>query len=195
MHYIDAIDWGTYSTFHDLRPGWPDPLTRLVQGGSLLGSYLVLGVVLLAAAAWLLTTGRWRTAGLLAGMVVGSAALVEALKLIFARERTSDWRSSWLAAGGPLLGGTQHSFPSGHAFVSVVTYGMLAVVLARGLGRLTQQLAVYALAIIVVLAIGACQLFLGAELLSDVLAGWAGGAALVLVGSQLAPPPAQTQQG
>ena len=73
-----------------------------------------------------------------------------------------------------------YSFPSGHAMTGAAVYGMIGVVLAREYPRFRRQLAV-AVPILVIL-IGVSRIFLGVHWPTDVLAGWAAGTALLLVG-------------
>jgi undecaprenyl-diphosphatase len=187
---MEGVDWGTYYTFQKMRAEAP-PLADLLRGVSLMGSYAGVGLMLLVAVACLLATQRSRIALFLLGMVIGSTVLAEVLKLVIASDRPPDWEGS----GGVLFAGTTHSFPSSHALVSAVTYGTLAVLLARGTPSWIVRGALIAAALLVVLLIGTSQLFLGADWLSDVLAGWAGAAALLLAAGQLAPPPANLPRG
>ena len=73
-----------------------------------------------------------------------------------------------------------YSFPSGHAMTGAAVYGMIGVVLAREHPRLqwTSAIAVPAL----VLLIGVSRIYLGVHWPTDVLAGWAAGMTLMLVG-------------
>jgi len=73
-----------------------------------------------------------------------------------------------------------YSFPSGHAMTGAAVYGMIGVVLAREYPRFRRPLAV-AVPTLVIL-IGVSRIFLGVHWPTDVLAGWAAGMALMLVG-------------
>jgi undecaprenyl-diphosphatase len=77
----------------------------------------------------------------------------------------------------PLATASSFSFPSGHALVSLAVYGSLALVVARHAGSRRVAAAVLAAAGIWILAIGFSRLYLGVHFLSDVLAGYAAGAA------------------
>ncbi|MGQ4819044.1 phosphatase PAP2 family protein, partial [Enterococcus faecium] len=63
------------------------------------------------------------------------------------------------------------SFPSGHAMVAVVTYGMLAL-LALPAVRSRARRWVLAGTLLIVLAVGFTRLALGVHFVTDVLAGW-----------------------
>jgi len=68
------------------------------------------------------------------------------------------------------------SFPSGHAMVSLIAYGMLAYVLILlGPRNRRTQLAIVGCATLLVLAIGVSRLYLGAHYFSDVVGGYAAG--------------------
>jgi membrane-associated phospholipid phosphatase len=68
------------------------------------------------------------------------------------------------------------SFPSGHAMVSLVAYGMLGYLLILlGARNRRAQVAIVACAALLVLAIGFSRLYLGAHYFSDVVGGFAAG--------------------
>jgi len=68
------------------------------------------------------------------------------------------------------------SFPSGHAMVSLIAYGMLTYVLIiLGPRSRRVQLAIAGCATLLVLAIGLSRLYLGAHYFSDVVGGYAAG--------------------
>ena len=68
------------------------------------------------------------------------------------------------------------SFPSGHAMVSLIAYGMLAYLLILlGPRNRRAQFAIVAGVTLLVLAIGFSRLYLGAHYFSDVVGGYAAG--------------------
>ncbi len=69
------------------------------------------------------------------------------------------------------------SFPSGHATMSTVCYLTLAIVIARLTDNTRIRVYVVAVAILVSIAVGLSRVYLGVHWPSDVLAGWALGAA------------------
>ena len=137
-----------------------------------LGDALTLTALCGAVALWLWTRRR---RALVIGWVVavaGNAALNLALKAAFMRVRPVHDASLATAAG--------YSFPSGHSSGSVVAWGMLAYVLARRLQprwHLPCALAAAALAF----TVGCSRIFLRVHFASDVLAGFASGAAWLAV--------------
>jgi membrane-associated phospholipid phosphatase len=165
---MEGVDWGTWYQFHDLRPRLP-LLSAVLDGARWLDSYPVLGLLLLAALAWLGMGRHWRPALVLVGLVLAGIALTGLVQLIVPRERPPDWDHSGLIRG---------SFPSGRALLAVLLYGTLALLLAQRLW--TWRALPFALAAFLVLLAGTSQLYWGGHFLSDVLAGWAAGLALLL---------------
>lgn len=79
----------------------------------------------------------------------------------------------------PILG--SDSFPSGHAIMAVVFYGLIAYLINRSIGSKFKRRIVTAVAIVLVFLIGFSRVYLGVHWLSDVVAGWAlGGVVLSL---------------
>lgn len=70
-----------------------------------------------------------------------------------------------------------YSFPSGHAMLSVLLFGFGAVLLASGHRRPAVQAGVVLLGAAVTLAVGISRIYLGAHWPSDVVGGFAAGAA------------------
>ncbi len=129
------------------------------------GAYLV---VVLGVAALLVHRGRPRSAGFAVVTVAGSAVLNAVVKGLVDRARP--------VLPDPVAHASYASFPSGHAQSSVVTTGVLLVVLWPGLRGGVRAAAVGA-AVLWVLLVGFARVGLGVHYLSDVLAGWVLGAA------------------
>jgi len=70
-----------------------------------------------------------------------------------------------------LLPAENYSFPSGHAFVGTVFYGLLAGILAQLYCH--RRVEAIALAVLTVLLVGFSRVYLGYHYPSDVLGGWA----------------------
>ncbi|MGH9886563.1 MAG: phosphatase PAP2 family protein [bacterium] len=130
---------------------------------SLLGEQL-LWPVLVAAGIVLARRRDWRRFALFAVASGGGALLNVALKLSFQRARpmfaTEFSLRSW-------------SFPSGHAMVSLICYGLLAWWLASE--HPSQKHWIYGAAALLVVAIGFARVYLGVHYVSDVFAGYCAG--------------------
>lgn len=142
-------------------------LTDVFRTVTLLGNAVTLLGVSLAAVAALLWLRAISDVVLMALAPIGAEILTVAMKFGFERERPffSD----------PLASERTYSFPSGHASVSMATYGALAFVIARRLRGWWPRVVLLSAALVLVLAIGFSRLYLGVHYLSDVLAGLTAG--------------------
>lgn len=115
---------------------------------------------------------KWETLVLFVG-VLGAWLLNSGLKDLIKRDRPSAER--WLVEVDSF------SFPSGHAMVSILFYGLLAYLLWVNV-RQTWRAAwlIPPVAVLVILCIGLSRIYLGVHYPSDVLAGYtAGGLGLI----------------
>lgn len=104
--------------------------------------------------------------------IAGNGLLTTVLKRVFERARPLH-PSDWLTETG-------FSFPSGHSSGAVVIFGMLAYLAVRLLPRAAHLPALMTAAALA-LSVGASRIFLRVHYPSDVLAGFASGAAWLLV--------------
>ena len=161
------------AAFHLLRsPNAPAWLTEMARDVTALGSFAVLGIVLVVAATGLFLADRNHAAWLSLATVLGGTALSTALKMGFDRPRPQ-----W--PGAPAV--FTASFPSGHAMLTAVTFLTLGVLLARMTEH--RRLKVFALgtAITLTILVGLTRIHLGVHYASDVLAGWVVGGAWALL--------------
>jgi undecaprenyl-diphosphatase len=145
------------------------PVTDLLMHVfSAAGSFPFMVAVVCGVGLWRLRSADRRGALAVGGLALGSELLNLLLKHLFHRLRPEH------------LGGLDSfSFPSGHAMAAASTYGMVAVVLARSHPDL--QVPACILAPVLALLVGTSRIFLGFHWASDVLAGFAAGALLLLV--------------
>ena len=73
------------------------------------------------------------------------------------------------------------SFPSGHSMLSAVTYLTLAALLAHIQERRRIKYYLMGVAVLATVAVGVSRVYMGVHWSSDVLAGWAAGAAWALI--------------
>ncbi|WP_378948570.1 phosphatase PAP2 family protein [Paracoccus sp. R86501] len=139
-----------------------------------LGHVPVATIVAFGAAAALALWGRRAAAVGLIVAVVGDAIVVTLLKLAFGRAR-------------PQLGyflESSHSFPSGHAAISVALYGCLFLILWRE--RLIGPTLALIAGVGTAATIGLTRIYLIEHYLSDVLNGWIIGAIWMVIGYAVA---------
>lgn len=149
------------------------PLRGITELGS---TAAVTGVALLTIVVGLLI-GPWRH-GVAGALTIGLASIGnQAFKALVARARPDVLE--------PLVVEHGFSFPSGHAALGMVAYGVLAVLVARSRLSRRARLATIAALAVLVLLIGVSRIWLGVHYPTDVLAGWTAGAVIVLVYARL----------
>jgi membrane protein DedA with SNARE-associated domain len=166
-----ALDRRAIDVVREIESVWQTDLNKAITN---LGAAYVAFPVAALGAAFLAWRRRW---GEVAVVVVASALLflsVQELKQLLERPRPVAPISA--VPGGP-------SFPSGHAAYSMI-YVWLALLIARELrprmvlSRLTIQGLVLLLGLALAAAIGLSRVYLRVHFLSDVIGGWALGAAI-----------------
>ncbi len=158
-----------------LGPAWLDTVMRDITA---LGGVTVLGFVTLAVTGLLWFQSRHRSAGLLLLAIAGGQIFSHVAKAIFDRPRPD------LVPHGTLV--SSASFPSGHSMMAAVVWLTLAAMVTRTEPRRVLRIYLTALAIAVTLAVGFSRVWLGVHWPTDVLAGWAAGAAWALICRALA---------
>jgi len=153
------LNYGLYHSLQTLRSADWDTLMRVITA---LGDAAVSAPVALAALAWMLWLRDWRTAGFWALATAGGTLLVGLIKNLTQVTRPQDLYT----------GLSNFSFPSGHATMSLVVYGLLAYFISRGMSA-GRRWSVMLVAALLIGSIGFSRLYLGAHWLSDVLGGYA----------------------
>jgi undecaprenyl-diphosphatase len=149
-----------------LGPAWVEEMFRDFTA---LGGIGVLSLLTLASVGYLWLLGLRRVALFVLAAILGGLLLSLALKSGFDRPRPD------LVSQGSLV--YTSSFPSGHSMLSAVVYltggALLAVV------HSARRVRVYLIgcSVLATLLVGASRVYLGVHWPSDVLAGWAAGAA------------------
>lgn len=172
LKLVDNVTENEAITVVDVQLGRAlnDSMTPALVSFYLLLSYvggqgsLVAGV---AAALWAIWRRQWLYLGFVVVTLVGAGLLNSALKMIFARPRP--------AFANVFAVEQNASFPSGHAMLSLVTFGLLAYFLFYRDRRLLVRTLIVGITVIFVLLVGISRLALGVHYLSDVLAGYAVG--------------------
>lgn len=150
----------------------------MVRDITALGGGTVLTGLTLASVGAAFFLGKRRTAALIAIAICTGSLLTSFLKSGFDRPRPD------LVPHEVLV--TSPSFPSGHAMMSAVVYITLGVLLARTQPRMAFRIYLISLAVFLALLVGLSRVYLGVHWPTDVLAGWALGAAWALLFQLLA---------
>lgn len=160
------------SLAESLHTHLPLPVLRWIAVLTHLGDLLWVAPATALIALILLLRRHWRLAGAWVLTLIGSVPINSGLKALFRRARPPHDHGFIVEHGW--------SFPSGHAFGAIVFYGMLAYVLLRLL-PLRFHRVVIAATVACVGLIGISRILLQVHYFSDVLAGFASGAAWLLV--------------
>ena len=158
-----------------LGPAW---LKKVMVDLTSLGGGPFLTLLTLATAGFLVAARKWGMAVFVVAAIAGGGLAANLLKWAFVRARPD--------LVPHLVTVDSASFPSAHAMNSAVTFLTLGVLLSR-----TQQdrrLKVYLLAtaVFLTLIVGFSRIYLGVHWPTDVLAGWAVGAAWAILCSLVA---------
>jgi undecaprenyl-diphosphatase len=165
---VDRLDVRFVNWVHATAP---DPLVDVMQVVTYAGSAVILGPLAILAAALLVRRGLPGAALFVVAAAAGSLLLDQTLKAVLRRARPE--------LEDPFVQLTTYAFPSGHAFEATATYGALALVLASAAADRGRRVGLLALAGAVILVVAASRVIVGAHYLLDVLAGIAGGVAVV----------------
>ena len=161
---VRAVNW--------VQKTVPDTLVEMMQVVTYAGSAVVLGpMVILAGVLFFGRRGRRGAAIFVVAAFAGSQILSQGLKVLFQRGRPE--------LEDPIVQLTTYAFPSGHSFGATATYGALALVLASAAAKRRSRTVVLAIAGTLIVVVGASRVILGRHYTLDVLAGIAGGVALV----------------
>ena len=132
-----------------------------------LGSLWIIGFGSLAVSAWLILRKRWSALIILVTSVCGGILLNLLLKYMFLRERP-DFPNAFYSESG-------YSFPSDHAMLSVLFYGITAYLLIIATKKWKWKVSLAIGAFTLILLIGFSRMALGVHYLTDVLGGWSAG--------------------
>lgn len=152
-----------------LGPIWFEDFARDITA---LGSPGVLGLFVLITAVFLFLLGRRYLSLFILAATTGGTMVVTLLKEGFLRPRPN------LMPEGIYV--YSASFPSGHAMISAVVYLTLGALIARLVPGTALKFYVMTVAVLLTGLVGLSRVYLGVHWPSDVLAGWAAGAAWAL---------------
>jgi undecaprenyl-diphosphatase len=151
-------------------PRWVEEMARDFTG---LGGVAILTLITAVSIGYLLLM-RKRYAALFVGVaVVGGILLSTLFKAVYDRPRPD------LVAH--LSQVYTSSFPSGHSMMAAITYLTLGALLARLHEDWSIRIFLMSTAILLTILVGASRVYLGVHWPTDVLAGWAAGAAWAML--------------
>jgi membrane-associated phospholipid phosphatase len=148
-------------------------LDVVMRGFTFLGSPFGVLPLAMAVGIWAVRRKETRAAAAFGIVLVMTEAINWMLKHTFERARPTLFQEIETLHS--------YSFPSGHAMAAAAIYGMIGVVVSR-LAPRRRRVLVYVLPLLV-LMIGISRIYLGVHWPSDVLAGFAAGAFIVLAGA------------
>ncbi len=152
-----------------IGPAWFQEMVRDVTA---LGSFAVLGFVLLVSLGYLLMVGQRGAALFMTASVLGGTLVSTLLKQGFDRPRPDYPHVAQVFTA---------SFPSGHALLSAVTYLTIGIILARVTAERHLRIYFVSVGVTLTLLVGTSRVYLGLHYASDVLAGWSIGAAWAIL--------------
>lgn len=153
-----VADQAVYHFFQSLRTPWADHiLVAVTELGDSLVNICIAGAVLLV----LLLKRCYRTVGYWLLTTLGGLLGVQLLK----------WMVHLPRPVALYDGASAYGFPSGHTTMSVIIYGSLAILVAKGLSSTLRWLS-FVSVFLISFIIAISRLYLGAHWLSDVVAGF-----------------------
>lgn len=138
-----------------------------------LGSTVLLTLFAIITVGYLALVGSLPMAALVAGAVATGAVMVDLMKAAFGRLRP-DAAFAEMAAQGL-------SFPSGHSSISAIVYLTLGALVASTRARFVERTYIMAVSTLMTGLVGISRVALGVHWATDVMAGWAFGAAWAMV--------------
>ena len=173
---LDAFDNFILMLFRDpnnvdllVGPVWAHEMVRDITA---LGSFSLLGLIVLGVCAYLLLLRLKSEAMLIVISVAGGTILSTVLKWTYSRPRPDLTVMSTQFTS---------SFPSGHAMLSAVTFLTLGTLLAKIAPDGKIRIFFLGTAIFLTAIVGLSRIYMGVHFPSDVLAGWCVGAAWALL--------------
>lgn len=155
---VSNMDVSIASLMRESRNAPADEIMTVI---TMMGDTLVMTALALAILGWLVWHKAYRAAWAAGIAIVAAKCFELAVKYGIQRARPMELSYS---------GASAFSFPSGHATMAAVIFGILAVLVSHSMGRWGRAV-VYAVCGVLVVAIAYSRVYLGAHWFSDVLAG------------------------
>jgi undecaprenyl-diphosphatase len=153
-------------------PVGPRWLEEMMRDFTAMGSTGVLALAVATIAGFLFMTRKAHAGLFVLASVIGGVLVSQTMKWAYARPRPD------LVPHGAEV--YTASFPSGHSMMAAVVYLTLGALLARTQPDRIVKVYVLVVAVLITLVVGVSRVYLGVHWPTDVLAGWALGAAWAL---------------
>ncbi|MBM4070222.1 MAG: phosphatase PAP2 family protein [Planctomycetes bacterium] len=176
MDPIQGLDWGAYYWFRTQRELHLPAVEILLTILAHLAMPVTLGLLGVCNLVWFWRAGNRRAAFVFVGSVVVALGILFGTQLAVQRLPPLELSTELTPLG---------SFPNGEALLTSLIYGVLALNMTSGCTGARCRFLVWLVAVVLILATGASVMYVGGAFLTDVLAGWAAGTLLVLVGDRL----------
>ncbi len=157
-----------------IGPFWYQEAVRDITA---LGSFSLLALIVTFAVIHLLLLRKVGAAVLVGVSIISGSIAISLLKSGFDRPRP-DFSA--------ITEELSASFPSGHAMASAVTFLTLGALLSRFTDHWRLKIFYFAAAVVLTMLVGTSRVLLGVHYPSDVIAGWALGAAWALLWTAIA---------
>lgn len=151
-----------------IGPMWLEEAARDVTS---LGSFSILGLIVVVTVSYLWLRRKRTTAAFVAFAVISGTLLSNLLKAAFDRPRPDVEAATRVFTA---------SFPSGHATLSAVVFLTLGVLLSESSSDNRVRGFFVGLGVLLTLIVGSSRVYLGVHYPTDVIAGWSLGAAWAL---------------
>lgn len=161
--FVTVDDWVVAQILYFRSPMVDDIMKVWTQFGG--GIFLTVASILVII--FLLEKNNYYLLSGFAAAMIGGSILLRILKIIIRRARPS-YNPALIHVGG-------WSFPSGHAVMSVIFYGMITYILLKRITSARVRIFLITLACFMIFIIGFSRIYLGVHYLSDVIAGFVGG--------------------
>ena len=163
-----AMPLGDLSIYNLMREIRNAPADEVMIPITLLGDNFVLQVMAATMVVWLIWRRAWRPAIATTAIFLFADYAYSLIKILIHRPRPLNH----------FAGAESFSFPSGHATMSAVTFGILAVLVSHSMSRWSRSL-VYAACGLVIITISYSRVYLGVHWMTDVVGGMLFGMILV----------------
>lgn len=159
--------------YHVVTDHRTQPWIAVARTLTWLGNTLVLTVAVLLVVAALAAARRFGPALMVAAGSLTGYLLMIGLKDFFGRQRPP--------VGDQLVHAAHNSFPSGHAMMTMVCFGLFAAAAWQTLPWVRAHWSIVLVAPVCSIVVGLTRVCLGVHWATDLLAGWAIGALWVLL--------------